>query len=104
MEKVEKSSSLIVVSNHTYPLCKLTDMPEEMKQEAIELCVTATETYPDNYEHAAKLIKQNLDKKFGGPFQVIVGESYAFYVIHQLKTLLYMFTGGNIAILVWQTV
>ncbi|XP_053593016.1 dynein axonemal light chain 4-like [Microplitis demolitor] len=91
--------------SHTYSLCKLSDMPEDdMKQETIDLCVTATEKYQNNYEHAAKMIKQNLDKKFGGPFQVVVGESYGFYVVHQENTLLYMFTGGNIAILIWRTV
>lgn len=31
-------------------------MPEEMKQEAMEMCVTATEKFSDNYEHAARSI------------------------------------------------
>ncbi|XP_015599886.1 dynein light chain 4, axonemal-like [Cephus cinctus] len=89
---------------HTYPLCKHTDMPEEMKQEAMELCVTAVEKYADNYEHAARMIKDSLDKKFSPPFQVVVGEAYAFSIIYQEKSLLYMYTGGNIAALIWRTV
>ncbi|XP_015524115.1 dynein axonemal light chain 4-like [Neodiprion pinetum] len=89
---------------HTYPLCKTTDMPEEMKQEALELCTTAAEKYADNYEHAAKMIKESLDKKFSPPFQVVVGEAYGFSVTHQEKTLLYMYTGGNLAALIWRTV
>lgn len=88
---------------HTYPLCKHTDMSEDMKQETLELCVTAVEKYTDNYERAAKMIKENLDKKFGAPFQVVVGESYGFFVVHQEKTLLHMFTGGNTAVLIWRT-
>ena len=79
-------------------------MPEEMKQEALEICVTAAEKYADNYEHASRMIKQTMDKKFGSPFQVIVGEAYGFSVTNQEKTLLYMYTGGNIAVLIWRTV
>ncbi|KAH0561892.1 hypothetical protein KQX54_019981 [Cotesia glomerata] len=89
--KKEETSQVI----RTHPLCKLTDMTEdEMKQETMDLCVTATEKYPNNYEHAAKMIKENLDKKFGAPFQVVVGESFGFHIIHQENTLLYMFTGA----------
>lgn len=79
-------------------------MPEEIKQEAIETCVTAVEKYSDNYEHAARMIKDTLDKKFGPPFHVVVGEAYACEVTYQEKSMLYMFIGGNIAVLVWRTV
>ncbi|KAF7399410.1 hypothetical protein HZH68_008002 [Vespula germanica] len=89
---------------HTYALCKFTDMPDEIKQEAMETCSTAAEKYAEDYEQAARMIKESLDKRFGMPFQVIVGESYACAITHQENTLLYMFTGGNIAILVWRTV
>ncbi|XP_020287060.1 dynein light chain 4, axonemal-like [Pseudomyrmex gracilis] len=89
---------------HTYPLCKYSDLPEEMKQEAIEICVTAVEKYSENYEQAARMIKDNLDKKFGPPFQVVVGEAYACAITHQEKSLLFMFIGGNTAVVVWRTV
>ncbi|XP_063983425.1 dynein axonemal light chain 4-like [Diachasmimorpha longicaudata] len=89
---------------HTYPVCKSSDMPEEMKQEALELCVTATEKFSDNYKHAAKMIKDDLDKKFGPPFQVIIGESYGFSVIYQRNSMMLMYTGGNIAVLIFRTV
>lgn len=79
-------------------------MPEEMKQEAIETCVTAVEKYSENYEHAARMIKDNLDKKFGSPFQVVVGEAYACAITYQEKSLLHMFIGGNTAVVVWRTV
>ncbi|XP_034950332.1 dynein light chain 4, axonemal-like [Chelonus insularis] len=102
-EKLKKT--IAAPTFHTYSLCKQSDMPEEdMKPEVLELCVTATEKYVNNHEHAAKMIKETLDRKFGPPFQVIVGESYGFSIIYQEKTLLYMFTGGNIAILIWRTV
>lgn len=88
---------------HTYPLCKISDMPDDVKQEAMEISVTAAEKYSDNYELAAKMIKQSLDKKFGSPFQVVVGESYGFFLTHQENMLIYMFTSGNIAVLIWRT-
>ncbi|XP_046818496.1 dynein axonemal light chain 4-like [Vespa crabro] len=89
---------------HTYALCKFTDMPSEMKQEAMETCSTAAEKYADDYEQAARMIKESLDRRFGAPFQVVIGESYACAITHQENSLLYMFTGGNIAILIWRTV
>ncbi|XP_036138962.1 dynein light chain 4, axonemal-like isoform X2 [Monomorium pharaonis] len=100
--EVKKEVATLVI--HTYPLCKHSDMPEDIKQEAIEICVTAVEKYPENYEHAARMIKDNLDKKFGPPFQVVVGEAYACAITYQEKSLLYMFIGGNIAVLVWKTI
>ncbi|XP_011307369.1 dynein light chain 4, axonemal [Fopius arisanus] len=69
----EIKKEIITPVFHTYPLCKTSDMPEEMHQEVLEVCVTATEKFSDNYELAAKMIKDDLDKKFGAPFQVIVG-------------------------------
>ncbi|KAH0944738.1 hypothetical protein HN011_000306 [Eciton burchellii] len=100
--EIKKDVTALIV--HTYPLCKDSDMPEEIKQEAIETCVTAVEKYPENYEHAARMIKDNLDKKFGPPFQIVVGEAYSCSITYEEKTLLHMFIGGNIAVLVWKTV
>lgn len=78
-------------------------MPDEMRQEALDLCTTATEKFATNYDQASKMIKQSMDKKFGESFQVVVGESYGFAVSYQDKSLLYMFTGGNLAVLIWRT-
>ncbi|XP_076755977.1 dynein axonemal light chain 4-like [Xylocopa sonorina] len=100
--EVKKAEEHLII--HTYPLCKYSDMKEVMKQEAMEICVTATEKFTDNYELAARNIKENLDKRFGGPFQVVVGESYGCSITYQIKALLYMYNAGNIAILVWRTV
>ena len=78
-------------------------MSEEMKQEAMEICVTAAEKFADNYEHASRLIKDNLDKKFGSPFHVIVGEAFSFSINYEERTLIHMYTGGNISALIWRT-
>lgn len=81
-----------------------TDMLEDMKQEAIEVTVTAVEKYSDNYENAAQMVKDNLDKKFGKPFNVVIGEAYSFSITYQEKSMLLLFTNGNVAALIWRTV
>lgn len=54
------------------------------------------------FQSAAKMIKDTMDKKFGASWHAVVGESYGFEVTHELKNLLYMFFGGNIAIILWK--
>ena len=87
---------------HSYPLIRHTDMPEEMRVEAMELCVTACEKFAANNENAAKMIKESMDKKFGASWHAVVGEGLGFEITHETKNILYMFFGGNLAILVWK--
>ncbi|MED6289026.1 Dynein light chain 4, axonemal, partial [Characodon lateralis] len=49
-----------------------TDMPEEMRVETMELCVTACEKFATNNESAAKMIKESMDKKFGSSWHVVI--------------------------------
>lgn len=51
---------------------------------------------------AAKLIKETMDKKFGSPWNVVVGEGFGFEVTCYLRNLLYMFVGGNLAVVIWK--
>eukprot|EP00241_Pyramimonas_parkeae_P010118 CAMPEP_0114249768 /NCGR_PEP_ID=MMETSP0058-20121206/14329_1 /TAXON_ID=36894 /ORGANISM="Pyramimonas parkeae, CCMP726" /LENGTH=108 /DNA_ID=CAMNT_0001363357 /DNA_START=294 /DNA_END=617 /DNA_ORIENTATION=+ len=84
-----------------YPLIKHTDMLEEMRIEAVELCVSAIEKFPTNLEKATQMIKEGMDKKFGAPWHVVIGEGFSFEITYEMKNLLYMFTGGTHAALVW---
>ncbi|XP_007907984.1 dynein axonemal light chain 4 [Callorhinchus milii] len=86
----------------TFPICRHSDMTEEMKVETMELCVTACEKFSTNNETAAKMIKETMDKKFGSSWHVVVGEGFGFEVTHETKNMLYMFFGGNVAICVWK--
>ncbi|KAL6417774.1 hypothetical protein ACFW04_000021 [Cataglyphis niger] len=90
MTEVRKDDVVKIV--HTYPLCRKCDMSDEMKQEAMELCVTAAEKYADNYE-----------SKFGASWHTVVGEGYGFEITYQLKHLLYMYCAGNLAICIWKS-
>ncbi|KAF6210420.1 hypothetical protein GE061_013526 [Apolygus lucorum] len=87
---------------HVYPLVKSCDMIDDMRNEAIELIVTACEKHAANNEMAAKVIKDNLDVKFGPSWHAIVGEGFGFNISYECKTLLYLFFGGNIGICIWK--
>lgn len=98
-------------------------MNEEMKNEAIEMITTACEKYAQNYELAAKTIKEAMDKKcvgvfvglfmqtnaginfrcrFGTFWHACVGEGFGFEVSYETKNILYLFFGGNTAIILWK--
>ncbi|XP_041272828.1 dynein light chain 4, axonemal isoform X2 [Onychostruthus taczanowskii] len=78
------------------------DMPEEMRVETMELCVTACEKHATNNESAAKMIKETMDKRFGSSWHVVIGEGFGFEITHEVKNLLYMFFGGSLAVCVWK--
>ncbi|KAL1277772.1 hypothetical protein QQF64_024445 [Cirrhinus molitorella] len=86
----------------SFPLIRHTDMPEEMRVETMELCVTACEKFASNNESAAKMIKESMDKKFGSSWHVVIGEGFGFEVSHEVRNLLYMFFGGSLAVCVWK--
>ena len=54
------------------------------------------------FQTAAKMIKETMDKKFGASWHAVVGEGYGFEITHEVKNLLYMFFGGNMAIVIWK--
>lgn len=39
-----------------------------------------------------------------GPFNVVVGESFTMEIAHVRSSMLYMFFGGYLAVLVWKCV
>lgn len=52
---------------------------------------------------AAKLIKENMDKKFGPTWQCIIGEGMCFDVNYQEKTLVYCYANANLAVLLFKS-
>ncbi|CAG9771434.1 unnamed protein product [Ceutorhynchus assimilis] len=100
VEKEKKEEPKKVV--HTYPLIRYSDMPEEVKMETMEMVVTACEKHSNSNEAAARMIKTEMDKKLGPPFHVLVGESFGFEISYECSNLLYMFFGGNLAIVIWK--
>lgn len=103
-----------------YPLVRQCDMSEETRAEAIDICssgaderegkamrqnasqrrsrcrrVPAVEKFTDNVEKAAQSVKEQMDKKFGASWNVVIGEYFAFEITYEVKNLLYLFLGGT---------
>lgn len=89
-------------ANLSFDILQTCDMPEEMWGEVMELIVTGCEKFSNNYELASKLIKQGLDQRFGAPWNIVVGEAYGYHVSYLVGSLMFMFTGGNIACICWK--
>ena len=90
------------MANYTGPLEKLSDMPEEMKTEAKDTVVLALERFSDNYELAAKFVKEQMDKKFGSPWHCVMGEGFGFEITYELKHLMYLFHRGSVAVVIFK--
>lgn len=85
-----------------YPLIKYTDMSLEMKEEAMDVAITAVEKYPGDLEKCTELIKQTMDKKFGAPWHVVAGKGFSYSCTYEMKHFLYIFVGGSTGVLLWK--
>eukprot|EP00730_Choanoeca_flexa_P006780 TRINITY_DN12224_c0_g1_i2.p3 TRINITY_DN12224_c0_g1~~TRINITY_DN12224_c0_g1_i2.p3 ORF type:complete len:106 (+),score=10.68 TRINITY_DN12224_c0_g1_i2:884-1201(+) len=97
-----KQEDVDIRRNFNYPLVVKSDFNEEMLAECTESAQTAIEKHSGNNEEAAKMLKGIMDKKFGGPWNVVLGEAYGFEITQQEGNMLYMYFGGAIAVLVWK--
>ena len=90
---------------YTYPMVKQTDMSDVMTTDVTDMCVMACEKHGENNEDAARTIKELLDKKYGGGanWHVVVGQAFGFDISYEIKSLMYMFFAGNIAICAWKS-
>lgn len=90
-----------------YALIKNCDMNEEMRSDAVDLVISATEKYcptgstAPQYDMAARMIKEQMDKKYNENWVVVIGMGFAFEVTHEVKHVLWMFF-CDIAILVYK--
>ncbi|EGD83519.1 dynein light chain 4 [Salpingoeca rosetta] len=97
-----KPEEVDIRRNFNYALVVKTDMNEEMLAECTESAQTAIEKHSKSNEDAANMLKGIMDKKFGAPWNVIIGEAFGFEITHQTSNMMYMFFGGNLAVLVWK--
>ena len=82
-----------------YALIKNCDMNEEMRSDAVDLVISATEKHQANYELAARMIKEAMDKKYNENWIVVIGQGFSFEVTHEVKHVLWMYF-CDIAVLV----
>merc|ERR1719198_1374325 len=74
-----------------YPLVKNCDMIEEMKSDCVDIVITAIERHANNYERAAQMVKETMDKKYNVSWVCIIGQGFAFEVTHEVKHVLWMY-------------
>jgi len=71
------------------------DMPTEMGSEAVEIVTMALDKFQanKNYEAAAQLIKNTMDKKFGLSWHCAIGEGFGFDITCHRTFLLHVYYG-----------
>src|SRR5690606_27518068 len=53
-------------------------------------------------QNAAKLIKEQMDRKYGKNWHCIIGEGFGFNVSYEMNNLLYLYYNGTLAVLVFK--
>mmetsp|Transcript_9397 Transcript_9397/g.18056 ORF Transcript_9397/g.18056 Transcript_9397/m.18056 type:complete len:92 (-) Transcript_9397:1337-1612(-) len=69
---------------------KLTDMSDEILQDAIEVAVQAFEKATVLRDIAAS-IKKDFDRRYGPSWHCIVGQNFGSFVTHQAQHFVYFF-------------
>jgi hypothetical protein len=46
--------------------------------------LAAIEKFPTNLEKATQMIKEGMDKKFGAPWHVVIGEGFSFEITYEV--------------------
>lgn len=77
-------------------------MSEDMRMDAMETVVTAIEKHADNHENAARMITTVMGKRYGQHWHCFIGEGFGFSVTFETRHMLYMYHGGNLAILLFK--
>lgn len=48
------------------------------------------------------MIKDQMDKKFGAPWHVVVGQGFGYEITYEVRNILYIYVGGRTAVLLWK--
>ena len=83
------------------PLIIQSDMNDDLQTETIDLVTAAVEKSGGSIEQCAILLKEDMDKKTGPGWNVIVGEDFSHNVTY-LKNMVFLYFGGNLGILMWK--
>lgn len=49
-----------------------------------------------------QMIKEQMDKKFGSPWHVVVGKAFGYEITYELRNILYIYVGGRTSVLLWK--
>ncbi|BHF81714.1 Dynein light chain 4, axonemal [Sparganum proliferum] len=83
-------------------LFQYSELSDELQSEISELCVTACEKYANDNSLAAKMLKDALEEKMGSGWHVVVGQGFGYEVNYDKRFIMFMYFGGNTAILMWK--
>jgi len=86
----------------TKNIARFVDMNAELQSEAVDLIISAIDKFRNNYEAAAKLIKEQMDKKFGGTWHVVIGEAFGFEITYHNKNMILLYHQGALAVLLFK--
>lgn len=78
-------------------------MTDEMKADAKDMVVNALDKF-DNYEHASRFVKDQMDRKFGAPWHCVIGEGFGYEVTYEQKHFLFMFHRGHVAVVLFKSI
>ena len=84
-----------------YPLVVESDMNDDLQTETLDLVVSILERCQGNLELSAKSLKEDMDKKTGPGWNVVVGESFSHSVTYT-KNVLFVYFNGNTGVLMWK--
>ena len=87
-------------------LVKRSDLPGDMTGEVVDMAVGVIDKFsgsgePD-FENATRVVKENLDKLYGGPWHVAMGRGFSFDITSQAQALVYFFYQGEFGILIFK--
>ena len=77
------------------------DMGDDLQTEVLDLIATSIEKSQNSIELCAKSLKEDMDKKTGPGWNVVVGGDFSHFVTYT-KNMLFVYIGGNIGVLLWK--
>ena len=83
------------------PLVRESNLGDDLQTETLDLIANAVEKSQGNIELISKSIKEDMDKKTGPGWNVVVGESFAHYATYT-KNEIFVYFGGNLGVLMWK--
>ena len=84
-----------------YPIVVKSDMNDDLQVETLDMVVSAIERSQNNIELCAKNLKEDMDKRTGPSWNVVVGEDFSHYVTYT-KNMIFLYFGGNLGVLMWK--
>ncbi|MEN2497905.1 MAG: Dynein light chain 4, axonemal [Marteilia pararefringens] len=89
-------------SQFNYPLVVKSELGDDIQSDIMDMCVAICEKGTSNYESACRNIKENLDKKYGSSWLVVMGEGYGYEISYDDSAFFSFVIGGNLCLMIWK--